>query len=397
MNLIVFLGSGVSIPSGLPDVTEITRRILEEKWFNHTDENFYKGEHRSEYFRPHNLVFHLQSFLKYLKTLCDQYFAEHKVNTTNYEELYYICQQLKDESSGEILNPVIQPFAELVKRQIDDLIKKPILNVHNPDLNFFARKSCRLIECVVWDALSTTKQSVGFSLLRDLINNERFDSVDIATLNHDLLVENYLVNSKVDFVDGFTAPEGDVRFFAPEVFSDSECKVKLLKLHGSTNWFRYPKKISESNRTIKITRYGVPIHNDFEHCKDENGKLYGLTPDGKPVFLTGSYNKLFDYNFGIIRSVQNKFDNFLSKTNCIVMSGYGWNDRGINGKLFEWLLSSFEKKLILLHRTPVESIKEKSKSAMRHRYDKLIEEGRLIPIKKWFSETSLDEILKVLD
>ena len=76
------------------------------------------------------------------------------------------------------------------------------------------------------------------------------------------------------------------------------------------------------------------------------------------------------------------------------MSGYGWNDKGINTYLFEWILTSQKRKLILLHENP-ESIKE-SKSAMWHRYDDLIKWGRLIPIKKWMSNTSLNDILEYL-
>ena len=78
------------------------------------------------------------------------------------------------------------------------------------------------------------------------------------------------------------------------------------------------------------------------------------------------------------------------------MSGYGWNDRGINGRLFEWILSSSDKRLFLLHENPEEKIKNNSKSAMWHRYDDLVNDGRLIPIKKWLSDVTMDELIQII-
>lgn len=106
---------------------------------------------------------------------------------------------------------------------------------------------------------------------------------------------------------------------------------------------------------------------------------------------------MLDYGFGIIAELHRRFNTKLLEHDIMIMSGYGWNDRGINGKIFDWLLSSYDKKLILLHQNPEEDIKKKSKSAMWHRYDPLVKEGRLIPVKKWLSEVSIDEILKIIE
>jgi len=115
------------------------------------------------------------------------------------------------------------------------------------------------------------------------------------------------------------------------------------------------------------------------------------------INMHSTYNKLSAYNFGIIRAIHNKFENRFWNHRLMIMSGYGWNDRGINGRLFEWILSSPDKRLILLHREPEEKIKKNSKSAMWHRYDELVKGGRLIPIKKWFSEISIEFIQKIIE
>jgi hypothetical protein len=72
------------------------------------------------------------------------------------------------------------------------------------------------------------------------------------------------------------------------------------------------------------------------------------------------------------------------------MCGYGWNDKGISGRIFEWLESRLENRLILLHPNP-EKLKH-SKSAMWHKFDQLFASGRLVLIKSWLSNTNYDDI-----
>ena len=134
----------------------------------------------------------------------------------------------------------------------------------------------------------------------------------------------------------------------------------------------------------------MTLKSDHWHLKDSNDHFVDAI-DGTPLFLTGSYNKMLDYNFGIFKMIHNKFDNMLPKFDTIIMSGYGWNDRGINGRLFQWLGSSFENKIILLHENP-EDLKRYSRSALWHRYDELIKEKKLILIRKWLSDTEYSDI-----
>jgi hypothetical protein len=78
-----------------------------------------------------------------------------------------------------------------------------------------------------------------------------------------------------------------------------------------------------------------------------------------------------------------------------VLGGYGWNDRWINGRLLEWLYLSVQNKIVLLRERP-EKLRS-SKSAMWHPYDKLVENGKLVPIKKWLSDANLTAILPHLE
>ncbi len=383
--ILLFFGSGISYLSGLPNTDEITNHIMRNKWHEHTDQNFYPGEHPSELYRKTDITKRIQKFLSILKEFSDPYFRQRRGNEANYEDLFYLCNQIYDNESMEIDNPLLVPFLYQLHNKLvglDIYTKIPPKN-KKIDIKYLSERSISLIQNVVWNLLSTQENPKGLDLILKIIDN--FNFIKIATLNHDLLVERILDIHSINYCDGFGKPKGEIRYFEPDLY-DKEEKVKLFKLHGSLNWYRFREEIN--NRTID--RYGMALKPDHWHLKDSNGHFVN-TIDGTPLFLTGSYNKMLDYNFGIFKIIHNKFDNMLPNINTIIMSGYGWNDRGINGRLFQWLGSSFKNKIILLHENP-EDLKRYSRSALWHKYDGLVKEKRLILIKKWFSDTKYSDI-----
>jgi hypothetical protein len=391
MKAILFLGSGVSFESGLPDTTKITNVLLKDEWHNHTDQNFYHGKQPNPHFRSTNLAPRLQKFLTIIKEASDEYLKKRRNTEANYEDLFYLCQQISDNEKYEIDNPAIAPFTDILKDKTQELCAAMPFE-REINLGILASRSCDLIQCVVWHALYNRKTPKGLQFVIELVTNSRIEKLDIATLNHDLLIEQVLSNEHIQYIDGFGQPDGDVRFFEPELYEKHDAKINIFKLHGSINWYRF--RIVEDGKTID--KYGCTTNIDYEHCRDSEGEMM-QNLDHKPTFLTGSYNKMSDYGFGIFAKVHHKFLDRLSNCDIVIMSGYGWNDRGINGRLFEWILSSHRKRLILLHKDPEVEIKQKSKSAMWHRYDELVNDGRLIPIKKWLSETSINDITKVMN
>jgi hypothetical protein len=383
--ILLFLGSGTSLKSELPNTHEITYNILSEKWYEHTDQNFYPGQHPNEYFRASDITPRVQKFLNILKEFSDSYYRDRRDSDSNYEDLFYLCQQINDNQTFEIDNPVIAPFVNQLHNKLVGLeiypsippIKKRI------DIKYLSDRAISLIQSVVWNSLLPQKEPVGLDLILEII--DKFPTVNIATLNHDLLIEKLFEINHIEYCDGFGKPEGQIKYFMPNLY-DSDDRIKLFKLHGSLNWYRF----REEKNDIIIDKFGMALSNDPSHLRDSNGHFVNVL-DGIPLFLTGSYNKMLDYNFGIFRKIHFKFDDALDNTKTIIMSGYGWNDRGINGRIFEWIGSSTENRIILLHERP-ENLKNYSKSAMWHRYDDLVKTKRLIPIKKWFSDVKYSEI-----
>ena len=184
------------------------------------------------------------------------------------------------------------------------------------NLKYLTSRSCDLIQCVVWYALYHPPEKVpkGMKLITELIRNSKIKTLDIATLNHDLLIEKVLSNESIKYIDGFGQPDGDVRWFEPELYDNPDTKINIFKLHGSINWYRF--RTEEDGKTIY--KYGCITNIDYEHCKDSEGKMMNNL-DHKPMFLTGSYNKMYDYGFGVFSKVHHKFFDRLSNCDIIIM------------------------------------------------------------------------------
>lgn len=339
MRLMLFFGSGISYISELPNVDKITKELLHGKWHSHTDQNFYPGDAPNHYFELGNLVPRLQKFLSIvMKTTGDL------IENPTYEDYFYLVQQIAYYKLQEIDNPAIFRFVQALEEKTRDLYESTRWE-QSVNLKLLAIKSCDFIQCVVWHLLQKPVQIDGLTIIGDL--HKYGLKFDIATLNHDLLVERYLSDNHIGYFDGFGEPDGDIRYFKPKRFNQTE-DIRLYKLHGSINWFRYRKSVDS---------YLCLIGNDYMHCRDARGRFIEVI-DQIPKFLTGSYNKMTEYGFGIIAWMHFKFFEQLYKCNTIIMSGYGWNDRGISGQLMHWLLSSKKNRIILLHENPEDKIKK---------------------------------------
>lgn len=393
MKLAILFGSGVSFPTGLMRAGEVTKELLSGEWHDHTDGSYYKGKHPSSFLKSRNKVPHLQRFLGHLSSIANGYLADRNRTESNYEDLYYLSNQVNDDLKWEFDNPAIQPFVEQLENEIVEL-KYPDLNNSrfSTQLTAYTNAALDFIQCVVWECLSTQNEIVGFQLLLQLLEVPEIENVSIGTLNHDLLVERMLTDKGIRYLDGFGDPDGDVRFFDETIFLAQRHKVHYYKLHGSLNWFR----VRDGRAPGAIfDRYALLLNPDVWHNRDSRGTFVDNL-SGIPLFLTGSYNKMIQYNYGIIKHMLHHYEVDLHSCDKLIVSGYGWNDKGINGRLFEWLDRSTDNQLILLHRDPEHSIKTESRSAMWHRYEPLVVSGQIVSINKWFSETDIKDVLPIL-
>lgn len=378
--MIIFLGSGVSRPTNLPGVNDLLDAILWGEWHKHTDQLFYPGPNHQLY--TDDPTDSVQRFLRYLKGLVDATHAKRGQEPANYEDLFFLIKQIGDQERGESRNAALESFIEAVRSELHAF---PVDQMHfMGGLSFLAAMAelaSVLIQSVVHHKLATKENPKGLDLIVEIAAQH---PVTVVTLNHDLLIERVFDDAGISFDGGFGAPDGDVRWFEDEKLNPSG-KVRLLKLHGSINWYELVRKNDPDQRRKTV----LALSGDAWHWKTADGETL-QSFEGMPLFLTGVGNKIASYNTGIYAEMMFRFHEALKSANSIVMSGYGWGDKGINTRLIGWLSDKKDRRLFLLHERPEEFVEKLT--ALTNRRDRLKERGQLIEVRKWMQNVTLAEL-----
>jgi hypothetical protein len=174
---------------------------------------------------------------------------------------------------------------------------------------------------------------------------------------------------------------GMMRLSYDETVFDAVSRIRLIKLHGSINWYEF----SRNNRASPAILLGA----DPAVAKDGDGKVL-LSWSQTPQFIAGGTKELF-YQNGIYADLHYRFLEILRRADRIVMSGYGWGDRGISNQLERWIDRSLSNRIILLYEKP-EMLAERS-VILAEGYNRLVRRRQLIPIGQWLSNTSFCDIL----
>jgi hypothetical protein len=373
MNLILFLGSGISIPSGHPDVVTLTDSILNSET-NHSETVFLSA--LRDYDGKARLIGGTYTSQdKYIET------GELYRNYTSYEDLYYLCDEISLFHWGLHNNAMIPAFMESLAEEFT-----PFLNANSKkdkllEIGKHAQAAKIYINKAIIETLADPGIISGLDLIVELANAPEITSLNILTLNHDLLVEDLLIRNGIHFADGFGSADGDVRWFEPDTFL-SDSKVKLIKLHGSVDWYSFLVDGYEKVGKISI--------GNFKEPKNLSGKTLQFMYKS-PNVLSG-LNKMKYYNYGMHTDIHYHFQRILYQNTIMIMSGYGWGDDPINNRLMTWLDKKRENRLILLHEKP-DLLMERSMVFDRD-YSNWVKLEKLKPILKWLCDTSLKEVLE---
>lgn len=392
MKLILFLGAGVSAPSGLPTATELMERIMRGTYHQEESHVYREGPGTDPVLRAIDLTPRIRRLLKIL-TAHDirdikrvGYYPVRRGfrssgaiyrGSSTYEDVFFLCQQISLWNIGLSDNSLATPFMECIERKARGWLSGRTIKARISDLATLGSQACDLIETVVADALRQ-KYRAGFDLLLELATAPEIEQLNIVTLNHDTLTEQYLSAHGVDFVDGFGPADGDVRWSDDRLYDSAAARVQLFKLHGSVDWYRF----SGSARTAMVPGGIALTVND--------GAGQRLNPlFRRPSFLSG-VNKVTWYQRGIYADIHFRFHQLLRGCGHIVMSGYGWGDTAINFQLDKWMDDCDRNRIILLHEAPEKLVNRSM--LLESAYDAWTRSGQLICIRLWLSDTSLKEL-----
>ena len=339
-DVVFLIGSGVSCGADLPGTKEITKALLQPL----------RGPAASEY--EHRLG-------QYVALLTDEV---RSVNRTlgrgrhvNYEELAYLCRQIQDSAVGEFENPAVSALHEKLARRLSrsSAFQDEIHLNGSSRSAHFREEVLDLSE----EIYSRTEQVLSQELDKAATRPDPFKpllaasldeqvSLDVFTLNHDCLIEQMWGEHGIDFEDGFrpVAEVNSASFLArtPQIkawdraaYGRSQKRISLAKLHGSLDWWSYPNTGVEYLPPQKVA--GDPSHIDDPRPRGQQSRQRWLLPPDR-LLLIGTFNKMLAQARGdAFLDLLCLFRGRLQETNALVISGYGFGDKGINGVILEWL------------------------------------------------------------
>ncbi len=392
------LGSGISIPSGYPSTAEITRELLAKNWLFERDEARSPVPVLSQSFGG---VYPLRveaimGLLRILKSHVDQHLALHGKDAANYEDIYYLARQLLDGLRGEYDNPGLLPLMFELRTKASLMVEN-LNSIYHLDgigrkkeklgLEGLLDSAIHFIEESVAAQLAPREKIVGLGLLDQFLAIDANSPLHVATLNHDTLVETHL--SKHQISDGFATFSPAAAKFDPKTLDDGRpFRVRLLKPHGSINWFRY-KTADKLELDLKV------LTNDPDHINGPDGEDL-LTPQHR-LLLAGTTNKELAYGSGIFLELMFQFHKRLKETNLLIVSGYGFADKGINNRLWAWLDSRPENRLLLLHNFDrLDELRQKAKPSLSFNWNCHKKTKKFLVVYKWMCDCSVDDINREL-
>lgn len=316
-------GAGISIPAKISSTNEVTETIL-----NNTNivrgsaENFYFDNPQNYYWSLYkDIPKRVQLFLISLQKEIQDYYVEEK-RIINYEDIYYLLDFIEYNFYQTDGNPAFKYLISEFEPKIKSLLT-PLDELLEDSFNIerLLSESKMFIKQIVSKILAKKAETLdGLRFLNEALLDHNFSFFEIFTLNHDIVLEQNFESNNISYNDGFRIIEKVGSIWEPQLL-DNDDKVKLYKIHGSINWQYYNQESWEDNRIIKF-----PI-DSLEKFDTINNAL----------ILIGTHNKMSKYIEDLYLELYYRFYKILNSCDNLIIAGYGFNDRGINQKIFNWL------------------------------------------------------------
>lgn len=321
-----------------------------------------------------------------VKAEINDHLRDHEGREANYEDLYAASYQIFQDLTGDITSPLIRiPIEKLRKESLELQRQLPPGGWEDPFVKLLASAN-NLIQSVVWRELQPITEPKKLSVIADVVAST--DRLDIFTLNHDLLIENLLRQRFIPFSDGFGDKDGSLTRFSWSW--KAEDRVRLFKLHGSINWFRYDFEREDGRWYRQYAR----VEGDHRYCKLANGR-FAREVDELPAVLTGTTVKEQTYGIYLFGDIFFKFREYLSQHDTVIVCGYGWGDKGINHRLYQWLGDGDDHRIIILHNDPNEKIE--NKKFWGFKWDECHGARKVRIVEKWLSDCAIADLVPYFD
>lgn len=405
MRVAFLCGAGISVAAGLPSTAQITQQVLSgEGVVSHTSGNYcFRAPPYAHMGREDQYVPRVCGFLKILKDVCDpfyyvdesargkrEYYKLFGRHETNYEDLYCMASQIHDSDVGEYENPALQPLVDRI-RSLQEFrsvcAHRKGDTRHDWNEVVLSMECCHYIEWMVSCMLGRDpRDDAPLAVFHEASRDPAIEFLDVYTLNHDTVLDKFLERNGIPYVDGFGPADPAVRYWDPGRLDSATERVRLFRLHGAVDWFRFPAhKADWGSRFV-----GIPVKGGLWHSRNPNGEPQRVL-SGQPEILVGTLNKLLKYTTGIFADLHFRFYRNLEDTDRLVVCGYGFGDKGINTRLLDWVHSADSRRAVVID-PRLWDLRWTARGAVRRPWLGLAREGKLRLIGKGIQDVTWPEI-----
>jgi len=342
----LILGSGFSFDAGLPLAKDINKYFIRDNSKNilkFSSGEFMWTDFASETYK-HNgrLGFDHLSYGILLNESVAM-FIEDKSVFINYEEFYqYIIDNLKSELFID----------KLKKRALIEFNKKfPKIKEYNNHIfytsaitKFQRSEFISLINHLIGDLLyvriDRNKLANSYATIINYL--QEFDSIDIVTLNHDLLMEELIRDYlKKEYSNGFSTNQDILKSSEGKSLNtfmgDFSNKINIFKVHGSIDVYSYV--VAEEKGSIVTPTDEVIFFQTHDY--DEKQKPIRHDPETgeivqrfhwaiDPQFITGINKIELLKKPGLYQNLYNESEMRLKDCETLLIIGYSFGDEHIN-------------------------------------------------------------------
>lgn len=341
--LSILLGAGFSVNAGFPLAQAVNDRFNRDqkgKLLKMSSSEWFWEDGKSDTVIHNGKMFTDSNYYSYVLDEVIKKYKEDNNGFTDYEDLF---QYILDNSTNKNWYQNIQEIS--FQCFLND---HPYLN-SSEGLEYLelckTTHFSRIIEIInhlVADLLFVQiKPEAILNFYLPFVNYiKQFDEVSIFTLNHDLLLESIFDYFNITYSRGFSEKNSPIYFenSALPVFNDNfnGYSIRILKLHGSIDYYSF-LNIDNSQFNGKYNYFTTKGYRAKHYAKRvnlETGQiLQEFNSDIVPKFITGKNKPNIIKNDFMFSSLYDHFQNEISQTENLLISGYSFNDKHINLEL----------------------------------------------------------------
>jgi len=373
VHILFLLGSGASRGAAMPTVAELTEQVLSARFATRWAGRFVVRDGPApnawDAVDPDG---ELMRFVRDLDERAAAFFRKHgEQRTINYEDIAFFAAQVADCLAFEYENPALDAVIEQLAATHTDGDERRLAEL--------ADETREYVTSTVASCLDRPPARLDYlALVADACRSAA--RADVATLNHDTVLEQALRHFGVTFSDGFERTVAD----RTDAWTDSfSAPVRLLKLHGSINWYRY-----EIGHERLIARSDAA---DPFHLPDLSGQLLDIPAGARGQFLAGTFNKILAYQSPVYAEQHGHFRAALRDCDVLIIAGYGFADKAVNTLLTGYVCDGSRRPIVLIHADP-QSLFAAARPAASRGLKRADQQGRLILVQRWLEDVAWDDL-----